>query len=228
VVLCLPYLGTGASLYRTWPRRHRDVETCPIQLPGRESRIAERSPLTYEALASLLADELVDALDARPVRLFGHCASAYLAIELADALADRGREVDRVFVSSMVAPHESGSVRILDVSDDDLDDYVLRMLAARGADAPPDVLEMLLEIMRDDLAAYRRYDRGSREISHPVTALRWLDDADVEPARMDAWAEWGVTSRCDVAGDHWAFLEAPGPLLDALAASQLTLTGRSR
>ncbi|NOT55098.1 MAG: putative thioesterase, partial [Deltaproteobacteria bacterium] len=41
-LFCFPYAGGGALLYRTWADGlPADVEVCPIQLPGRGTRLLE-------------------------------------------------------------------------------------------------------------------------------------------------------------------------------------------
>lgn len=63
-LFCFPYVGSGASIFRTWSNAlPADVEVCPVQLPGRGTRLMERpfsqlSPLVQalsQALFPLLA-----------------------------------------------------------------------------------------------------------------------------------------------------------------------------
>ena len=79
-VLCLPYAGCGASIYRAWPRAVGDVALRPVQLPGRESRMREACPDSYASLAAWMVDEIAPALDG-PFGFFGHCGAALLAFE---------------------------------------------------------------------------------------------------------------------------------------------------
>ncbi len=82
-LFCFPYAGGGASIYRLWSSKlPNEVEACPIQLPGRENRIAE--PL-YTHIAPLVAEL---ALVMRPYQdipymFFGHSLGALVAFELA-------------------------------------------------------------------------------------------------------------------------------------------------
>ena len=45
-LFCFPYAGTGASIFRTWSDGlPADVEVCPVQFPGRGTRLME-TPFT--------------------------------------------------------------------------------------------------------------------------------------------------------------------------------------
>jgi medium-chain acyl-[acyl-carrier-protein] hydrolase len=84
-LFCLPYAGGGAILYHAWAAALPNVEVCPIQLPGRESRIREPA-LTR---MSLLTDALTVAMRpylSRPFAFFGHSMGALISFELARRL----------------------------------------------------------------------------------------------------------------------------------------------
>ena len=41
-LFCIPFAGGGAAFYRRWVKKMQGLLTvCPVQLPGREERIAE-------------------------------------------------------------------------------------------------------------------------------------------------------------------------------------------
>ena len=71
-LFCFPYAGSGALSFRTWSDSlPSTVEVCPIELPGRGSRLME-SPFTQ---LSALIQELVRALHPyldKPFAFFGH------------------------------------------------------------------------------------------------------------------------------------------------------------
>src|ERR1700724_3772837 len=63
-LFCFPYAGGGASAYRGWaPALPFDVEVCPVQLPGRESRLREPAFNRPEPLIAALAEALQAHLD---------------------------------------------------------------------------------------------------------------------------------------------------------------------
>ena len=84
-MFCLPYAGGGASAYTGLLRELTDLTVVPIQLPGRENRIAEPPAFTIQEIA----DEIAPATDA-PYLLYGHSMGARIAFEVARELRRRG------------------------------------------------------------------------------------------------------------------------------------------
>src|SRR6266508_329155 len=82
-LFCLPYAGGGPQTYYKWsPALPTAVEVCPIQLPGRANRLAERPFTSLPHLVQALAGALRPQLD-KPFALFGHSLGALLGFELA-------------------------------------------------------------------------------------------------------------------------------------------------
>src|SRR5437870_4644362 len=96
-VFCLPSAGGGASVFREWRlAQGDDLEVVAIELPGRETRIAE--PLRERVAA--LVDDLRDTLPTdRPYALFGHSMGGLIAFELARALVAPRPAPAHLFVS---------------------------------------------------------------------------------------------------------------------------------
>ena len=47
-LFCFPYAGGGDFIFRSWQRTLTDtIEVCPVQLPGRGSRITEPQPVDW-------------------------------------------------------------------------------------------------------------------------------------------------------------------------------------
>src|SRR5205807_1716438 len=85
-LFCFPYAGGGASLFRSWSERlPPEIEVCPVQLPGRETRISEQPFSQLGALLDPLMHILLPHLD-RPYALFGHSMGALISFELARML----------------------------------------------------------------------------------------------------------------------------------------------
>src|ERR1700687_677986 len=71
-LFCFPYAGAGALIFRTWPDGlPAEVEGCPVQLPGRGTRVAERPFTQLSPLIEALAQALAPLLD-KPFAFFGH------------------------------------------------------------------------------------------------------------------------------------------------------------
>ncbi|CAM4438012.1 thioesterase domain-containing protein [Nocardia ninae] len=218
-IFCFPYSGVGGSMFNQWPRRIGGIEICAIQLPGRENRLREGHYGTYAALAEALAESLLPHLD-RPFAFFGHCAGALPAFETARLLAERGLPIpQRLFVSAQVAPHDCPHDRFLDMSDDELRAELEFLTITRGGQVQPQLIELGLAILREDLAANRVYRRlAPIEVPFPITVLHWSDDPEVTPDELRGWQHYGTDVRFPlVAGGHYDFLSAPEPLLRHLS-----------
>lgn len=219
-VFCFPYSGVGASMFNRWPRWIGPFEVCPIQLPGRENRVAEPHFRTYPRLAGSLADEFHLFLD-RPFIFFGHCAGALPAYETARLLA--GRELPsprRLVVSAQVAPHDCPHDRFLELGDADLTAELARVVTLRGGQPHPDLLELSLAVLHADLEASRSYGLAEpAPVPMDITVVHWAGDPEVTRQELAGWACYA--SEVDFVvmdGGHYSFLTPPEELLSLLAA----------
>ncbi|MEV6632797.1 thioesterase domain-containing protein [Actinoplanes sp. NPDC051470] len=214
-LFCFPYSGGGASMFSSWPHQVDDVEICPVQLPARENRFREPHFGTYEELAQALVDPLLPYLD-RPFAFFGHCAGALPAFEVARRLHQEGLPAPRaLIVSAQVAPHDCPFDRYLGLGDDQLIEELAALTRSRGGEPHPLVLGMMLDVLRQDLESNRVYRRAEPVIlPSRVVVLHWAADAEIRPEQMHGWSAYGDQVSYEVLdGGHFAFLDAPDPLL---------------
>lgn len=225
-LFCLPYSGCGASMYHGWPRFIGQIEVCPVQLPGRENRIREPLPPTYQELASDLAAALLPYLD-RPFAFFGHCGSALPGYETSVQLQQRGGPSPaRLFVSSQVAPHQGPYGRFLQMSDAELTEEMKTLIHQMGGSPMPALLELSVRVMRADVEANKRYRLDQPVPLHcPITAIGWTSDSEVDPSLMTGWSEYGETVFRVFEGQHYRFLQAPHELCEAIAADMAVAIG---
>ncbi|MGH3758756.1 thioesterase II family protein [Actinophytocola sp.] len=223
-VFCFPYSGVGGSMYNRWPRWIGQIEVCPLQLPARENRIREPHFGTYEELAGCLADSLTPVLD-RPFVLFGHCAGALPAFEVARRLAELDLPTARLVVSAQVAPHDCPHDRLLGYTDGELLDELAKLVVTLGGEPQPALLELALRVLRQDLGASRRYGLVEpAPIGMGITVLHWSHDPEVTEEELAGWRHYGSDVRFDVLpGGHFDFLSAPSDLLGAF--EQIMSTG---
>src|SRR5947209_7222122 len=89
-LFCFPYAGGGASIYRAWPSAFPgSVEVCPVQFPGRETRLRERPFTRLAPLISATGVALRPYFN-MPFAFFGHSMGALVAFELVRALRQEG------------------------------------------------------------------------------------------------------------------------------------------
>jgi medium-chain acyl-[acyl-carrier-protein] hydrolase len=103
-LICLPYAGAGASIFRAWPTALPGIEVLAARLPGREGRLREPMPRTWRALVEQSVDALLPSLRG-PYALFGHSMGAVLALAVARELSSRGApRPEHLIVSGRPAP----------------------------------------------------------------------------------------------------------------------------
>ena len=227
-LFCFHYSGSGASAFRAWPAVIDDVEICPVQFPGHENRLAEPHYGTYEDLAAELVELLEPLLD-RPFAFFGHCAGALPAFETVLRLADRGLPLPaRFFVSGQPAPHDAARDRMLAMSEVELRAGLAAVLRDRGLEPRPDMIDLGMAVLRDDLAAARAYRRTAPVlVGCPIVVLHWRDDPDLSLDQLDGWRRYSDSVDLRVVdGDHHDFMHAPEQLLTVLASWRSSRCGR--
>jgi medium-chain acyl-[acyl-carrier-protein] hydrolase len=223
-LFCFPYAGGGASMFRDWPSRlPLSVEPYAVQLPGRESRLAEPP---YDRMAPLV-DALADGLgrllaEPQPYAFAGISMGAKLALELTRVLRDRGRPLPRLLaVASSTAPRLHAPLP-WDQSDDKIVDY-MRSVGATPAEvlADREMLDLLVPTMRADLTLLSVHDYPADDpVSVPIHAFAGLGDRESSPERMRPWAaETTAGFRLDaLPGDHLLSADGERRMLDLIAA----------
>lgn len=208
-LLCLPYAGGAASIYRTWQRQlPPEIEVWPVQLPGREQRIGERPYTDLEQLIPALIAGLGPLLE-RPFAIFGHSMGALIGFELARALRRAGRPGPlHIFASGCRAPQLDEAAPPIH----QLDDAAFLDEVQKLGGTPQEVLqhreliELLLPVLRADFTLVEAY-RYTPEppLGCSITAFGGLADSRV--LREDV-AQWRAQTDGSFAlrmfpGDHF-------------------------
>jgi medium-chain acyl-[acyl-carrier-protein] hydrolase len=208
-LVCFPYAGAGASLFRSWPAQMpADIEVVAVQLPGREDRSREPPPADLRALVRRCAIALRPYCTT-PFSLYGHCAGALLAYEVAHEMGSRfGLWPERFIAAAQQAP----SVLVDEQRLHELPDEAFLEEMRRRGGIPQAVLgnqelvRFLLPLVRADVALWERYEhRTLRPLRCPVVALRGRSDDLVSQRLAEAWADHteAVCTVLDVDGDHY-------------------------
>lgn len=221
-LLCFPYAGGGASVFRPWAALLPPwVELCAVQLPGRENRVAEPLRRRLPALVVEAADGLLPLLDP-PFALFGHSLGAVLAFELCRVFRRAGWPLpERLFVSAHVAPQRAYLRRRLHHLPDA---ELLREL--RGYRGTPDavldsaeLVRLLLPVVRADFELLDTYSYVPEPpLDVPISAFGAVDDVEIRLEDVAAWREQTsaeFTLR-EFSGGHLFLQTAPGDLVTAL------------
>src|SRR5262245_54667499 len=103
-LMCFPYAGGSASIFRQWAPQLPGIEICLVNLPGRGVRIAEPPCRSWRELADALATAWSGQPDV-PFAIYGHSLGALVAFEVTRELRRRGLpQPQHLFVAAYRAP----------------------------------------------------------------------------------------------------------------------------
>lgn len=222
-LFCFPYAGSGALSFRTWSDSlPLTVEVCPIELPGRGSRLRE-SP--FSQLYPLI-QELVRALHPyldKPFAFFGHSLGGLVSFELAHQVRrDYGLNPVHLFVSACRAPqipalrppiHALPEPAFLDE---------LRRLngTPKTVMENAELMQLLLPTLRADFAVLETYVYTPKPLLDcPISGFGGLQDREVSCDELEAWREQTTAafSLQMLPGDHFFLHSARSLLLQSLS-----------
>ncbi|WP_169314302.1 thioesterase II family protein [Streptomyces piniterrae] len=213
-VVCLPYAGGSASVFRPWARYTDSLHVLAVQLPGREQRMAEPAASSLDELLAGLLPQL-RRLAGGEYALYGHSMGALIAFEA----ARRVRALDlpapsRLYVAGCPAPHIPQTESVYDLPRDEL----LAWLAdGNGLDPAaleyPELIDLMLHTVRADLAVVDTYRyRAGPPLDIPIRVFHGAADKQLPTADAYRWQEM-TTGEFDVQifhGGHF-FVQDHGP-----------------
>lgn len=226
-LFCFPYSGAAASIYYNWSDTLPNfIEVCPVQYPGRGTRVME--PLLHR-LADLVenAYQGLSPFFDLPYAFFGHSLGAQVAFELARRVTEQGlKSPVYLFISGHTAPqwpeHESPLYALPE------DDFIARLRSLNGT--PDEVLnnlelrELLLPILRADFEVSETYQyQPGPPLNCPICACGGIQDSFVTRESLEGW-RIHTTSRFSVRmfpGDHFYLNQARAYLLQVIARELL-------
>ncbi len=195
-MICFPYAGAGATIYRAWgklldPR----IECFAIQPPGRGTRFSEDLLTNVGEYARQASAAILSLPTDRPIVLFGHSLGALAAYETAVHMKQVGRLIDCLVVSGRQAPDMPSKREPISHLHNDA--FIKNMATYNGTPpevlASQDLLELLLPMIKADFSMSENYSaRPGVRLSCRVLALGAMDDDWLDEDSIDAWKK--VTS----------------------------------
>ncbi|KPC60638.1 thioesterase II family protein [Streptomyces chattanoogensis] len=217
-MMCLPYAGAGAGVYRPWQRLSSPrLEAVPIQLPGREEEFTEPFYTSVSEAVERTTARIRTAAGSDRFVLFGHSFGAVLAFEVTQhLLAIGGPLPEHVIVSGAVSPRRRRQLKVSDVDDEQAVNDVQAM-TGRSVEAlhHPELRSLLLPVMRADVRLLSNYvPTTSEPLPMPLTAMRGREDHSVP---VPDWLDWaafaaGPFEAVEMAGGHM-YLTDDWPLI---------------
>ncbi len=224
-LFCFPHAGGTASFFMPWREGLLpDIDVCPLQLPGRDSRGAEPAYTEARALIDALTRELSACHD-RPFAFFGHSLGAAIAHDVAGALESAGGPGPRaLIVSGRRSPYTPRRVlRSHTLTDDEFVALLVRLGGVpREFLGRQELYKFFLPLLRADFAVDESYEPGCAPpgVRCPVLAVTGTDDPLAAPADLAGWREvtTGDFASQAFSGDHFYLRHAPGDLMAAIRA----------
>jgi medium-chain acyl-[acyl-carrier-protein] hydrolase len=226
-LFCFPYSGAAASIFYPWVEGFLpEVEICPVQLPGRGTRIAETPYTRLEPLIKSAGDALIPYLD-KPFAFFGHSLGALIGFELVRYLAvNYNLSPVHLFVSSNTAPNiPDPNPPIYHLPEKE---FLVKIRELNGMSKEilenAELMQMLLPILKADLEVCDTYIfLPSEPLGTPISAFGGLKDIYVTREALLAWKELTSSSFSlrMFPGDHF-YVNTDRPMLLQALARELT------
>ncbi|MBI5507954.1 MAG: thioesterase [Deltaproteobacteria bacterium] len=195
-LFCFPPAGSGAAFYRTWLDAFpADVDVCPVEPPGRWSRIREPCHRRIEPLIDQLAAALRPELGL-PTAFFGYSLGSMVAFELTRRLRrDRGVLPRHLFVACARAPQLTTAAPRPALAA--LDDAAFVGAVARiyggipaAALSDPELLAMIVPVMRADIEMLDAYDyHDEPALACPIVAFGGERDRAATKTELEGWGK---------------------------------------
>jgi len=192
-LFCFPYAGGSAMTYRAWAGLlPTNIEVCPIELPGRGSRMRETLYSNIKPLVTDLAEALTLYQD-KPFVFFGHSMGALIGFEIARTFRNQNRPGPvHLFVSGHTAP-QFGCAHdpIYNLPEPQFIEEL------RKLDGTPEavlnnseLMQLIIPMLRADfeLNETYSYEPGS-PLNCPISVYGGLHDKDVSHEKLEAWRE---------------------------------------
>ncbi len=192
-LFCFPYAGGGASVFRDWGEAlPGGIEVCPIQLPGRESRILERPFDEMATLVTALSAAIEPYLD-KPFALWGHSMGALICFELAHYLHQENKPKPlHLFVSGRKGPQVPERISLLHQLPEE--EFVEKLRQLNGTPETvlqhEELMQLMLPTLRADFSLVETYNYTVRApLDCAITAFGGLQDETVTVEELQSWRE---------------------------------------
>lgn len=217
-VVCFPYAGGGASIYRSWANLLPvNIQAYAVQPPGRESRFSEPLIPSLSHYVESVTEAILALSDRQPTILFGHSLGSLVAYETAVSLTNHAYPLRALVVSGRQSPMAASKRKPISHLPDA--EFIEQMATFNGTPsevlANSELVQLLTPMIKKDFSLSEQYTFPQYPpLTCPVYALGARNDVWLDEASLDKWQE--VTSAAFQThwfeGDHF-YLNKQAPEL---------------
>ena len=223
-LFCFPYAGSSAVVtYKYFVDNLPDfVEVCPVELPGRGTRISENLIDNIEELLTNISNEMTDWLD-KPFMFFGHSMGALIGYELVFKIYENYNILpEKLYVSAHKAPFlDRGGPIMHKLKKNDFINELKKMNGiAKELLEHKELMDLMLPIIRNDYAVCENYNYKEKEkINVPITAFGGTFDKEI---REEHLKQWSNVTNADfnyflIEGDHFFIVKEKEKFMNLFA-----------
>jgi len=186
-LFCIPYAGTGATMYRTWQQYFDNVEIVPVQLPGRENRISEALVNDIQILTGMIYEGIKEYLN-KPFSIFGHSMGGMLAYELLLKIKrEKGLLPDILFMSGSSIEKLEDKILVGRMDDEQLIDYLLKSGGTlEELIGYEEFRRSFFPIIRSDYQLVEGYNSSKEKLECKIRAFASHSDTEIYPQYTEA------------------------------------------
>ncbi|NEP15070.1 MAG: thioesterase [Symploca sp. SIO2C1] len=197
-LFCFPYAGGGTPIFRLWANElPSQIEVCPVQLPGRGTRLREPPFTEISPLVQALMEVLPPYLD-RPFAFFGYSMGGLISFELTRELRRQNFPIpSQLFIACRRAPQIPYPKPFThQLSDAEF----LEDLRQKGGTSEvvlqnSELMQVFMPILRADLALNDTYTYTTElPLDCPIWTFGALQDQEVRSEQLAAWSEQTTSS----------------------------------
>jgi len=194
----IPYAGGAGTTFKSWKKEFdNEDELVILELPGRGSKLEEDFCETMESACYSLYEDILKKQqdDNIPYFIAGHCLGAIMTYELLYLIKEK-REIkmpQRVFLSGHGAPDNLLlEDRWANLSDDELTNKIIQSGGMDESMLEPEILEMVLPIIRSDAKIYEnfKFDSSRKILPIQITILFSKDDVKTNEKTLLDWKKF--------------------------------------
>jgi len=182
-LLCLPPAGSGCGRFRRWQAQLGDsIAVVGVQPPGREERLGEPHPSSWEEVVDTVTREVLAFADPdQPLVVLGESMGGLIGYEVARRLGTHDRWPAALVLAACEPPQLRSATEVVVASS---------RTALGKADVDEDSREQVVELMRRDLAMVADY-RLPADARVPVPVHVWGGDLDdlVPIDKLEVWRD---------------------------------------